>query len=182
MFAEVDPIFFAAGGHFGDSGFAGCFVIVVPDVGNGVVVIVPEFALVSSTVGGDGGVTGADGIGLAEFVEKIGEANFEKDIVFGEVFLKVFFVFDDSVFKSDTIRADEVGVDDEIIFGFEVANGHLLVPDFFGVRRFVVHAGGDGGDDEDSDGNNTKDAEKLFHFLDSCLDFLARYFSLIIIT
>ena len=123
-----------------------------------------------------------NGVSFAEFVKKIRKANFEKDIVFGEVFLEVFFVFNYSVFKSDAIRADEVGIDDEVVFGFEVANSRLFVPDFFGVGRFVVHAGNNGGNDNDDDSNDAKDAKEFFHFFDSCLDFLARYFSLIIIT
>ena len=55
-------------------------------------------------------------------------------------------MFDDGVFESNTIGADEVGIDDEIIFGVEIADGHLLVPDHFGVAGLAVCASDNCGD------------------------------------
>lgn len=55
-------------------------------------------------------------------------------------------MFDDSVFEGDTIRANDVGINDEIVFGFGITNGHGLIPDHFAIRWFVVHAGDDGGE------------------------------------
>ena len=146
MFADVDPVFFVNFGHFGEGGFAEIFEIVAPNGGDGSIIIVPEFAFVAGAIGGDGGVARVDGLGFAIFVEEVGEANFEEDVVFFDVFLESVFVFDDGVFKGDAIGADEVGVDDEIVFGFEIADGHLFVPDLFGVGRLTSHTGGNSSD------------------------------------
>ena len=54
-------------------------------------------------------------------------------------------MFDDGVFESNTIWADDIRINNEIIFGFRIANGHGFVPDFFAITWFVVHAGNDGG-------------------------------------
>ena len=65
----------------GESGFAGSFEIIVPNGGNGEVVILPELTLVSSAVAGEGGVTRTDGVGLTVFVEEVGEADLEENVV-----------------------------------------------------------------------------------------------------
>ena len=56
-------------------------------------------------------------------------------------------MLDDSVLKSNAVWADDVGIDDEVVFGVEIAGGHLLVPDHFGVGGFgLVHTGYDSSD------------------------------------
>ncbi len=145
-FTEIDPIGFVDIGHFGDAGFATTLEKVVPDAGDGFVIIIPELAFVFGAISAKGRVAGVNRGGLAVFVEEVREANLEQDVVFGEIFLELLFVFDDGVFESDTIRADEIGIDDEIIFGVEIAEGHLLVPDHFGVAGLAVCARDDRGD------------------------------------
>ncbi len=145
-FAEVDPVGFVDIGHFGDAGFATALEKVVPDAGDGFVIIVPEFAFVFGAISAQSRIAGVDGGGFAVFVEKVREANFEQNVVFGEIFLEFLFVLDDSVFESNTIRADKVGIDDEIIFGVEIADGHLFVPDHFGVAGFAGGAGNNSSD------------------------------------
>ena len=65
--------------------------------------------------------------------------------MFFDIFLEFVFVFDNGIFKSDTVRADNVGIDDEIVLGFGVANGHGGIPDFLSIGWFGIHAGNDGG-------------------------------------
>ena len=85
------------------TGLAGIFEEIIPDGANGIVVIVPEFAFVSSAVGGDGRVARVFWIGLAIFVKIIGETDFDENVVFCNVFLEIFFVFDYGVFEGKTI-------------------------------------------------------------------------------
>ena len=77
---------------------------------------------------------------FAEFIEKIGEANFDEDVVGVDVFFELFFVFEDGVFESDAIGAHDIGINNEIIFGIEIANGGGGIPDFFGIG-WLDHAG-----------------------------------------
>ena len=42
-------------------------------------------------------------------------------------------MFDDGVFESYTVRADNIRIDDEVVFGFGVADSHGFIPDFFAV-------------------------------------------------
>ena len=106
MLTNVDPVIFIDAGHFGNGGFAETFKIIVPDSGDGFVVIIPEFAFLFGTVSGDGGIAGVDGVGFAEFVEEIGEADFVENIVLFDIFFKIFLVFNHGVFKGDTIRTN----------------------------------------------------------------------------
>ena len=73
-------------------------------------------------------------------------------------------MFNDGVFEGDAIGANEVGIDDEIIFGFEVASGHGGVPDFFGISGFATHASDNSSDDDAYDEDYTKNSEKFVHF------------------
>ena len=41
---------------------------------------------------------------------------------------------------------ESIRIDDEIIFGFWISNGHFGIPDFISIRWLIVHAGGDGSD------------------------------------
>lgn len=106
MLADVDPVVFANARHLRKGGFAGSFKVVIPDAGNGEIVIIPEFAFFFGTVAAKGGVAGVDRIGFAVFIKKIGKANFVKNVVFFEVFFEIFFVLDDGVFEGDTIWAN----------------------------------------------------------------------------
>ena len=108
FFADIDPVIFAEARHLGSGGFAGAFEVIVPNGGDGEVVEVPEFVFVFGAVGGFGGVARIDGVSFAVFVEKIREADFDEDVVFFDVFFKVVFVFDDGVFKGDTIGTNEI--------------------------------------------------------------------------
>ena len=106
MLADVDPVVFANARHLRKGGFAGSFKVVIPNAGNGEIVIIPEFAFFFGTVAAKGGVAGVDRIGLAIFVKEVGEADFVEDVVFFEIFFKIFFVLDNSVFEGDTIWAN----------------------------------------------------------------------------
>ncbi len=130
-FADIDPVIRLQARHIGDAGFAICFEEILPDFGDGEIVEIPEFALVSGAVGGLGGVAGVDRAGFAVFVEKIGEADFEIDIFFFEIVLEILFVFDDGVFEGDTVGTDEVGIDDKMILGVWTTHGHPGIPGFF---------------------------------------------------
>ena len=105
-FSNVNPVFFAKARHFGYGGFARGFEIIVPYGGNGFVVIIPEFAFFLGTVGGNGRMTGVDRVGFAVFVKKVREADFEEDVVIFDILPEIVFVFDNGVFKSDTIRTN----------------------------------------------------------------------------
>ncbi len=144
--AEINPVFLVELGHLREGGFAGLFKVVVPNSGNSEIVIIPEFAFVAGTVRSNGGILGIDGVGFTVFVEEVGEADFEEDVIIFEILLELFFVFDDGVFEGDTIWADNVGIDDEVILSFRVTDGHGFVPHFVAVTWFGVHTGNDGGE------------------------------------
>lgn len=64
-----------------------------------------------------------------------------------EILFEFLFVFDDSVIKGDTVGTDDVGINDEIVFGVGVPHGHSLVPDFFTIGWFDIHASDNGGEE-----------------------------------
>ena len=81
LLAHFDPVGLAEFGHLGEGGFAVVFEIIVPDCGDGEVVIIPEFAFVFGAVGAESGVTGANRVGFAVFVEEVRETDFEENVV-----------------------------------------------------------------------------------------------------
>ena len=106
-----------------------------------------------------------DGPGFTKFVEEVGEADFDEDVVCFDVSLEVVLMFDDGVFKGDTVRTNEIGVDDEVIFSIHVANGGLFVPDFVGViGGFRSHTDDNSSNNNCNDDNNTADSKNFFHF------------------
>ena len=133
LMTNFDPVILAEAAHLREGGFAEVFEEIVPDAGDSEIVIIPEFTLRFGAVGGDGRVAGVDRIGFAKFVEKVRETDFNEDVVFFDVFLKFVFVFDDGIFESYTVRANEIRVNDEVVFGIYVADGHLFVPNFISV-------------------------------------------------
>ena len=72
-------------------------------------------------------------------------------------------MFDNGVFESDTIRANEVRINNEVIFSFWVAECHFGIPDTVGVAGFVIHTDGNGCDNNDDDGDDAENSKKLFH-------------------
>ena len=112
LFAEADfftdggPVFLSVATHFTKAGFAGGFEKVIPDGGNCEIVIIPEFTFVLGAVGGNCGVPRMIGVGLAVFVEEIGEPDFDKDVVTLNVFLELFLVFNNGILESDTVWTD----------------------------------------------------------------------------
>lgn len=72
-------------------------------------------------------------------------------------------MFDDGVFEGNTVGADEIGIDDEVVLGFEIADGHTLIPDFFGIGGLGGHTGDDGADQNSDNQDNTNDAGCFFH-------------------
>ena len=139
--------------------------VIIPDASDGKIIIIPEFTLRFGAVGCDGRIARVDRIGFAKFVEEVRETYFDEDIVFFDVFLEFVFVLDDGVFEGDTIRADEIRINNKIVFSVHVANGHLLVPDFVGIRGlFGRHAKSYGGNNYYDDGDNATDSKKFFHF------------------
>ena len=158
----------------GEGGLAGILEIVVPDGGDGEVVVVPEFAFILSAIGGDGGIFGVDGVSLAVFVEEVGETDFEEDVVILEVLLEFLFMLDDGVLEGDTVWADNVGIDDEVILGFGIADGHSLVPDHFAIGWFVVHTGNNGGKQYNNYRNDTDDTKCSFHVTPSLYSRVSR--------
>lgn len=84
-------------------------------------------------------------VSFAVFIEEVGKPDFDYDIMVLDVSLKFFFILDDSVLECYTIRADEVGIDDEVVFGFDIPHCHILIPDFFGVGWLCGDACDDGG-------------------------------------
>ena len=108
-------------------------------------------------------MAGADRVGFAVFVKKVGKANFEEDVVIFEVLLEFFFVFDNGVVESDTVRTDNIGVNNEIVFGVGVAHGHGLIPDFFAIRWFDVHASNNGCYQNNYDGYDSENSKCFFH-------------------
>ena len=53
-FTEVDPVGFIDIGHFGDARFAATLEKVVPDAGDGFVIIVPELTFVFGAISAKG--------------------------------------------------------------------------------------------------------------------------------
>lgn len=78
--------------------------------------------------------------------------------------MKIFFMLDDGVFKSNTVRANKIGIDYKVVFGFWIANGHFWVPDFFGSARFVIEAGNYSGNNNYKNDNDADDSNCFFHF------------------
>ena len=144
FFADIDPVGFAEFGHGGEGGFAVVFEVIVPDGGDGEVVVIPEFAFVFGAVGTKGGMTGADGVGFAIFVEEVGKADFKENVVIFDILFEFFFVLNDGVVEGDAVGADDIRVDDIIVLGVGVTHSHGLIPDFLTIRWFDVHAGDDG--------------------------------------
>ena len=101
---------------------------------------------------------------LAVFVQEVGDAYFEEDVVVFEILLELFFVFDDGVFEGDTVGADEVGIDDKVVFAFGITGGHGLIPDFFVVVGFDVHAGNNGRKEHHDDCHDADDSKCFVHF------------------
>ena len=60
--ADANPVIFAEFSHIGEGGFAGSLEIIIPDGGEGEIVIIPEFTFVFGAIGGESGVTGANRI------------------------------------------------------------------------------------------------------------------------
>ena len=56
FFTDLNPVIFVETTHFGGGTFAGTLEVIIPDAGNGEVVIIPETVFVFGTVGGNGGV------------------------------------------------------------------------------------------------------------------------------
>ena len=77
MLAEFNPIVFVKFRHAGNGGFAEVFEVAIPDGGDNMIIIIPEFALVFGAVGGDGGVARVDGPRFAVFVEEVRETDFD---------------------------------------------------------------------------------------------------------
>ena len=133
LMTDFDPVILAEAVHLREGGFAEVFEEIVPDAGDSEIVIIPEFTLRFGAISGDGRVAGVDRIGFAKFVEEVRETYFDEDVVFFDVFLEFVFVLDDGVFEGNTVRADEIRVNNEVVFGIHVANGHLFIPNFVGV-------------------------------------------------
>lgn len=74
-----------------------------------------------------------DGATFAKFIEEVREANFDENVVFGDIFLEFVFVFDDGVFEGDTVRTNEIRINNKVIFSIYVAGGRLFIPYFFGI-------------------------------------------------
>lgn len=146
LVAKVGPVFLTHFGYFGKGGFAGNCEIVIPDAINGEIVIIPEFAFVLGTIGGDGGVARVLRAGFAVLIKEVGKADFDKDVVLFDVFLEFVLMLNDGVFEGDTIRAKKIRIDNKVILGVGVTDGHLGVPNFFRVGGgFWCHAKSDGG-------------------------------------
>ena len=100
---------------------------------------------------------------MAVFVEEVREADFDQNVVLFDVFVEFLFVFEDGVLEGDAVGADDVGVDDEVVFGVEVADGGLLVPDFVGIWGLLVEANDDGGKNDGDDTDDTDDSNDCLH-------------------
>ena len=103
-------------------------------------------------------MAGTDGIGFTVFVEEVGEAYFEKNVVIFDVLLEFCFVFDDGVVEGDTIGANYIGINDVIVFGVRVTHGGCDVPNFVGMGRFVIHAGDNSSDEYNYDCYDSEDS------------------------
>lgn len=77
-------------------------------------------------------------------------------------------MFYNGVLEGYAVGADDVRINDEIILGVDVANGHLFVPDFFGVGGFTIHAGDDGGDEDADDCDDANDSKSFIHDAPFC--------------
>ena len=74
-----------------------------------------------------------DGVTFAKFIEEVREANLDENVVFGDIFLEFVFVLDDGVFEGDTVRANKIRINNEVIFSIYIAGGRLFIPNFFGI-------------------------------------------------
>ena len=147
LVTDLDPVVLLEVFHFTESGFAEIFEIIIPNTGDSEVVIIPEFAFLLGAVGGDGRVAGMNRVRFTIFIKKIRETDFDEDVVLFDILMEFVFVLDDGVFKGDAVRADEIGVNDEEVFGIWITDSHFGIPDFFGIGDFPwSHAEGDGGD------------------------------------
>ena len=72
-------------------------------------------------------------------------------------------MLDDGIFKGDTIGTDDVGIDDEVIFGFGVANSGSGIPDFFGIFGLIIHAGDNGGKEHYDNRYDTDNTKNFIH-------------------
>ena len=106
LVADVGPVILVESLHLRKGGFAKILEIIIPNATDGEVIIIPKLAFVFGAVGGDGGIAGVNWVGFSILIEEVGKTNFDEDVVFLDVFLKLIFVFDDSIFEGDTVGAD----------------------------------------------------------------------------
>ena len=76
FFADINPVIFLFGVELCEGIFAGDFEVIIPDLWDDVVVIIPETAFFFGTINGFGAISRGNRVGLAVFIEEVGEANF----------------------------------------------------------------------------------------------------------
>ena len=145
------------GGHVFD-GFGGLAiadvlgVVVVPEGGEGGMVVIPEAVFTGGTVNGLGGSAGVfDAIAL---IKHIGEADLEENVMLVKISEEFVPVVHHGTREDVAIGTHEVGIHDVVILGVEAANSGGFIPDLLANGRAVGETGEDDGKDEDDDGND----------------------------
>ena len=81
----------------------------------------------------------------------------------GDVFIKLLFVFKDGVLESHAIRANDVGVNDEVVLGVDIADGGPLVPNFLRIGRFLIKTEDDSGKNDYDDADDADNSNGFLH-------------------
>ena len=72
--------------------------------------------------------------------------------------MEIFLVFDDGVFEGYAVRADNIGVNNKVVFGVHIAHSGIFVPNLFGIWGFVIETDDHGGDNDTDDSNYTNNS------------------------
>ena len=169
FFAEVNPVAFADRIKLRKGGLAEGFEIIIPDCSDSGAIIIPESAFVFGAVGGDGGIVRVDWARFAVAIKEIRQADFYQNVILLNIFFKAFFVFKDGILKSHAVRTHNIGINNKVIFGIKVSDGHIFVPDNLGIGWLNIHAGNNGGKNYDYDSDNCANSKTFLHeppFLD----------------
>ncbi len=139
IMGKIGPVGFIILVEGGESFFAVDFEVIVPDGGNGMAIVFPEFAFVTGAVGCDGRILRMLSLELAVEIEEIREAHLEKNVISFDIAIEIIFVLNDSILEGNAVRANNICIGDIVILGIFVANGQLFVPDFLGGGDRIVH-------------------------------------------
>ena len=127
-------------------------MVVVPEGGEGGVVVIPEAAGAGGAEGGFGGV--ARVVNVIPLVEHIGETDFKEDVVLVKIGEEFVPVVHDGAREDVAIGTHEVGIHDVMVLSVKIADGGGFIPDLLAGGGGVGETGENDGEDEDDDGDD----------------------------